>query len=435
MRLFPCNTAAVVLVISMTFLLHGQDAPAQAGKDGAGFTVKLTKLAEISDWRGRLLADGKRLIVERWDSTGQMKVLDARTGKELKALDARPRSFTLSPDGRTLAALTTAYLAPPIPPKREGVYHLEMKVWDLTNPLATKERMAIPEGHSCVFSPDGRWLLAHCQDQLGQKVRWELWGLDAGKRLASFPLKQPPGEYCPAFSPDGKILAFPTPEDVKLYEVPSGKELRVLAHKSGRPIYENHCVLFARGDSTRTMFAPDSKTLATGGDDGKVTLWDVASGKVRATLEGHGQPHTFVRYSPDGKRLLTGSVGTVEVLRVAPGLPGRPPVTGKARIIDRTAGEVILWDAQTLAKQHTLPIHCPPSLSWSADGTILAAGDQSKSAAGKPTSLQLWDTARGRLLGTWESLDDAQFAADGKTLLTWNVGRLVVWAVERIEGK
>jgi hypothetical protein len=90
-----------------------------------------------------------------------------------------------------------------------------------------------------------------------------------------------------------------------------------------------------------------------------------------------------------------------EVLRVAPDLPGKgPPATVKAKVIDPTKGEVVLWDARSLAKERTLPIRCPASLSWSADGAILAAGDTSGGAQGRPPSLHLWDAARGRQLGT-----------------------------------
>jgi WD40 repeat protein len=291
--------------------------------------------------------------------------------------------------------------------------------------------MVIPDATWPVFSPDGRWLLVRYQEK-EKPLRWDLWSLAQGKRLASFPLKQV-GEYWPAFSPDGNRLAIPEPDAVRLYDVPGGQELHVLNHKCTLPIYDNSCVLFARGNAnTRTVFAPDGKTLATGGDDGKVKLWNVATGQLSATLGGHSQPYTFVRYSPEGKRLLTGSIGLKEVIVVAPGLPGKPTVTAKVKVIDRSAGEVILWDAATLAKQHTLALPCPLSLAWSPDGKILAASNQNQIAVAK---LQLWDVAGGRPLGTWPGFDGAQFAADGKTMLTFDFGHVVVWDLEIVPTK
>jgi WD40 repeat protein len=51
-------------------------------------------------------------------------------------------------------------------------------------------------------------------------------------------------------------------------------------------------------------FSPDGKMLASaGGKDQKVRLWDVATGKLRATLIGHEGVVRSVAFSPDGKAL------------------------------------------------------------------------------------------------------------------------------------
>jgi hypothetical protein len=93
---------------------------------------------------------------------------------------------------------------------------------------------------------------------------------------------------------------------------------------------------------------------------------------------------------------------------------------------------VILWDAWALAKERTLPIRCPVSLSWFADGTILVTGDAPGAAQGRPPCLRLWDAVRGRSLGAWEGFDEGHFAADGRALLTSSSGRVVLWDVQRV---
>ena len=61
-------------------------------------------------------------------------------------------------------------------------------------------------------------------------------------------------------------------------------------------------------------FNPDGTRLATGSEDRKVNLWDVASGELLLTLSGNQGALLGLDISPDGSRLLAGSGdGTVRV--------------------------------------------------------------------------------------------------------------------------
>jgi WD40 repeat protein len=72
------------------------------------------------------------------------------------------------------------------------------------------------------------------------------------------------------------------------------------------------------GQVTALAFSADGKTLASGGDDRLVYVWDLKSGDPVLELRGHNREVTHVAFSPDGRRLVSTS-GDLEKGSVRPG--------------------------------------------------------------------------------------------------------------------
>src|SRR6516165_7674839 len=60
-------------------------------------------------------------------------------------------------------------------------------------------------------------------------------------------------------------------------------------------------------DIRAVVYSPDGKRVLTGSNDNTARLWDTAAGEAVATLKGHTAFVRAVALSPDGKRVLTGS--------------------------------------------------------------------------------------------------------------------------------
>ena len=96
-----------------------------------------------------------------------------------------------------------------------------------------------------------------------------------------------------AFSPDGKTLASGGWNGtVRLWELGSGQERTTFRHTQA---------------VSSVAFSPDGTTLASGSGDHTIRLWDVDTGQLRTTLEGHLSGVTSLVFSPDGKSLASAS--------------------------------------------------------------------------------------------------------------------------------
>jgi WD40 repeat protein len=180
-----------------------------------------------------------------------------------------------------------------------------------------------------------------------------------------------------AFSPDGRTLASGGSDGrVRLWDTATGAEVKTLGTHPG---------MFNSVESV--AFSPDGLTVASGSEDSTIRLWDVASGSEIRTLTGHSSGLFSVAFSPDGRTLASGSS-------------------------DKTAK---MWDLDSGSEIRTLSGHSSQvwGVAFSPDGQILASG----SADG---TIKLWDTASGSeirtLTGHRDCIQGIAFSSDGHTL-------------------
>ena len=117
-------------------------------------------------------------------------------------------------------------------------------------------------------------------------------------------------------------------------------------------------------------FSPDGTRIVSGSVDKTLRLWDAASGGHLNTLNGHSSSVLSVAFSPDGTRIVSGSY-------------------------DNT---LQLWDAVSGAHLNTLNGHSSPvySVAFSPNGTRIMSVFHDK-------TLQLWDAMAGYSIGIYNT--------------------------------
>jgi WD40 repeat protein len=112
--------------------------------------------------------------------------------------------------------------------------------------------------------------------------------------------------YAAAFSADGTRVVTVSGDWTKVWELATGRLLTTL---------EGH-----RGWVYNAVFSPDGTRVVTASGDKTAKVWELATGRLLVSLEGHTEEVTAAVFSPDGTRVVTASGDkTARVWEIATG--------------------------------------------------------------------------------------------------------------------
>lgn len=365
---------------------------------------------------------------DHWVATagldGRIRLWDARTGifsGRSASLGDAAFAAVFSPDGSRIAFGGGHY-------QWAGSLDRSIRVWDLTT-----DQVRTLGSHSELvgglsWSPDGR-TLASCS----WSGEIKLWDLASGTELP--PLPSPVVHRVVlrvSFSPDGRYLAAAgggmpnTTGSIDLYDVPARKWVR------------NY-----RGHSTSVCdvrFSADGRRLVSASFDGTVKIWPVEPAPPYRTLEGHDQPIWALAYSRDSRQLATGSFdGTAKLWDSASGRMlrslniGCPTISlafgpdGYHLATPGPGDSALVWDLDSGALVQRFTGHQAPvtTVAWANNGRWVATGS-------RDSCTRIWDPKTGvcvaTLAGHAGGIRALQFSADSTRVATaGDDGTVRIW--------
>ncbi len=204
--------------------------------------------------------------------------------------------------------------------------------------------------------------------------------------------------YHVAISPDGKTLATGGLDGtIRLWDVDTGKFIK--------------CLLGHNSYVYRLVWSPDGRTLASsGGSDSIVGLWDVKSGRLLRAVPSPKGYVTYVAWAPDGKRIAYASAASGYIL-----------------VYDVVRGEIFNKDKDVGLG---VGISC---VEWTPDGTYVGF-----SSTAVPV-LSLWEPSEASKTKAFPGDGDVtysfSFAPDGKSVALAGAKNIRVFDFESTDVK
>jgi WD40 repeat protein len=256
-------------------------------------------------------------------------------------------------------------------------------------PLAAEQaRFPATSGRmwSVAYSPDGQRVVT-TDDQAAQ-----VWDAATKQRL----LVLPHGEkvYQAIYTAGGRqVITAAGDGRVRIWDAVNGARAREMSHDRGDGKVPRYY---------RLTLSPDGKLVAAIDSDGDAAdVWDVGTGRLRASLRSDSTGFPSIAFSPDGRWLVVGGGDDVRVydtgtLVRAATIRG-PHIrclsfepTGARLVTGSLDGEVAIWSMPTGARVRSLPQGDPVDrIAWSPSGDLIAG-------ASRDGTVRVWDAASGR---------------------------------------
>jgi WD40 repeat protein len=286
----------------------------------------------------KISSDGEYIVSahggELFNEDTNIRIWSARNGSLLKTLTGHKKpvvSLDISPDNGKIVSGSEDYT---------------VRIWDMTGNQKSKTL----DGHTMSvravsFSPNGKRIISGSFDNTVI-----VWDAETAGMIHKFSIDNGLIQSV-AWSADGKHIAAGTrTAEIYIWDAENFEFIKKLD---------------SAGSTVSLAYSPDNSWLVSGHYDNNAIVWDLESGEQVFQLEGHDAPVTAVRFSGDGKLIVT--------------------ATGEN--FDSGGGKAIkIWSAESGRELASLTGHIGGinSIGISRDGKriVSASGD---------TTVRIWD--------------------------------------------